>query len=138
MRYGSRVAHDVDNRKAIMSAGQTPGGGISDAALRFKTKVAGACWLVTILAGACAAFLRPPLFIDRLAHPPIHVLAAGHRCADGLRRFGLALTFLSPSLAKQLTPFNLLPGILGEASLTFWVLAKGVDVAKWREKARGR
>jgi len=45
------------------------------------------------------------------------------------------LTFLSPSLAHALAPYNLAPGILGESSLTLWLLVKGVDVPKWEEQA---
>jgi hypothetical protein len=37
------------------------------------------------------------------------------------------LTFLSPSLASQLSPFNFAPGILGEGSLTLWLLVGRVD-----------
>ena len=46
-----------------------------------------------------------------------------------LMMFGGAgwLTFLSPSLASQLSPFNFAPGILGEGSLTLWLLVGRVD-----------
>ena len=37
------------------------------------------------------------------------------------------LTFLSPSLANQLSPYNFVPGIVGEGSLTLWLLIAGVD-----------
>ena len=37
------------------------------------------------------------------------------------------LTFLSPSLASQLSPFNFAPGILGEGSLTLWLLVGRVE-----------
>ena len=37
------------------------------------------------------------------------------------------LTFLSPSLANQLSPYNFAPGIVGEGSLTLWLLIAGVD-----------
>jgi hypothetical protein len=47
------------------------------------------------------------------------------------------LTFLSPVLAKQLAPFNMIPGMVGEAVLTLWLLVAGVDAAKWTEQARG-
>ena len=36
------------------------------------------------------------------------------------------LTFLFPPLVRTLVPFIFLPGILGEATLTTWLLAKGV------------
>jgi hypothetical protein len=49
---------------------------------------------------------------------------------------GLAwLTFLWPSLARALTPFNMLPGIIGEGALTVWLLIKGVDERRWKEQA---
>jgi hypothetical protein len=41
------------------------------------------------------------------------------------------LTFLSPSLAKSLYPYNLAPGIIGEGALTLWLLVFGVDVPRW-------
>jgi hypothetical protein len=37
------------------------------------------------------------------------------------------LTFLSPSLAKHLSPYNMLPGVLAEGVLTVWLLVFGVD-----------
>ena len=45
------------------------------------------------------------------------------------------LTFLSPSLANYLSPWNMFPGVLGEVSLALWLLGIGVNVAKWEEKA---
>ena len=45
------------------------------------------------------------------------------------------LTFASPELADYLSPYNLAPGILGEAVLTVWLLAKGVDAERWHEQA---
>lgn len=45
------------------------------------------------------------------------------------------LTFLSPPLANYLRPYVLLPGIIGEASLTLWLLVKGVNVQRWQEQA---
>jgi len=47
------------------------------------------------------------------------------------------LTFLIPSFAKSLAPYNLFPGILGEGVLTLWLLAFGVNVERWRERAGG-
>jgi hypothetical protein len=46
------------------------------------------------------------------------------------------LTFLIPSLARSLSPYNLAPGMLGEGLLTLWLLAKGVNVERWRAQAR--
>jgi hypothetical protein len=45
------------------------------------------------------------------------------------------VTFLSPSLAESLYPYNLTPGIIGEGSLTLWLLVIGVNVPKWQEQA---
>jgi len=46
------------------------------------------------------------------------------------------LTFLSPLLATYLDPYNLAPGILGEGALTVWLLVSGVNVERWKERAR--
>jgi len=45
------------------------------------------------------------------------------------------LTFLSPTLANYLYPYNLAPGILGEGALTLWLLVIGVKVQRWNERA---
>jgi len=45
------------------------------------------------------------------------------------------LTFLSPSLAKHLSPYNMLPGMLAEGVLTVWLLVAGMDAS--RPSARG-
>jgi len=45
------------------------------------------------------------------------------------------LTFLSPPLANSLAPFNMMPGAVGELSLTLWLLIKGVNVSRWNEQA---
>ena len=45
------------------------------------------------------------------------------------------LTFISPTLADYLSPCNLAPGILGEGALTVWLLAVGVNVQRWQERA---
>ena len=44
-------------------------------------------------------------------------------------------TFLSPPLANYLSSYNLALGLLGEGSLTLWLLAKGVNVERWKEQA---
>jgi hypothetical protein len=44
------------------------------------------------------------------------------------------LTFLLPPLAQSLAPFNMLPGAVGELSLTLWLLVKGVNVQRWHEQ----
>jgi hypothetical protein len=45
------------------------------------------------------------------------------------------LTFLFPSIASSLSPYNMAPGILGEGALTVWLLAKGVDEQRWKDQA---
>jgi hypothetical protein len=45
------------------------------------------------------------------------------------------LTFLSPSLAQDLYPYNFAPGIIGEGALTLWLLVIGVNVPRWKEQA---
>jgi uncharacterized protein DUF4386 len=42
-------------------------------------------------------------------------------------------TFFVPTLARELAPFNMLPGVFGEASLTLWLLAAGVNAQRWKE-----
>ena len=46
------------------------------------------------------------------------------------------LTFISPTLSNLLSPYNMVPGILGEAALTVWLLAVGVNARRWEEQAR--
>jgi hypothetical protein len=46
------------------------------------------------------------------------------------------LTFLSPPLAKHLSPYNLALGLLGQESVMLWFLVMGVNVQKWKEQAR--
>ena len=45
------------------------------------------------------------------------------------------LTFLSPAVATYLSPYNMIPGFVGEGALTLWLLLKGVNVQRWREQA---
>jgi hypothetical protein len=48
---------------------------------------------------------------------------------------GLAwLTFLLPSFAHYLYPYNLAPGFLCEASLMLWLLVMGVNPERWKEQ----
>lgn len=44
-------------------------------------------------------------------------------------------TFLSPPFGAQLWPFSLPAGLVGEGSLTVWLLARGVNVQRWKEQA---
>jgi len=48
------------------------------------------------------------------------------------------LTFLWASLANTLSPYNFLPGIIGEGALTLWLLIMGVNEQAWKEQASHR
>jgi uncharacterized protein DUF4386 len=83
----------------------------------------------------------------------LHCLLVGHliirstflpRVVGALMMFGglgwltfSLSTLLSPPLARSLSPYVMFPGILGEATLTFWLLVKGVNVQRWNEQAAG-
>ena len=41
----------------------------------------------------------------------------------------------APALANLITPAVLLPPLIGESSFCLWLLVKGVNVAKWNERA---
>ncbi len=57
----------------------------------------------------------------------------------GMALAGLAwLTFLSPPLVHSLSPYILIPGILGEGSLTLWLIVAGVNASRWEEQAASR
>jgi MFS family permease len=45
------------------------------------------------------------------------------------------LTFLSPPLATHLSPYNLIPGLIGEGALTVWLLAVDLNDQRWKEQA---
>lgn len=44
-------------------------------------------------------------------------------------------TFLAPAVGARLMPFIIPLALLGEGSLTVWLLAKGVNEQRWREQA---
>jgi hypothetical protein len=44
------------------------------------------------------------------------------------------LTYLSPPLAKYLSPYNLALGILGQESVMLWLLVMGVNVPRCKEQ----
>jgi hypothetical protein len=48
------------------------------------------------------------------------------------------LAFLSPTLTNYLSPYNLALGLLGEASVSLWLLAMGVNVQRWKQPGRFR
>lgn len=45
------------------------------------------------------------------------------------------LTFVSPELAGQLTPYNFAPGMIGEGALTLWLVIMGVNEQRWKDQA---
>ena len=45
------------------------------------------------------------------------------------------LTFVAPTFAHSLAPYNMAPGVLGEGALTLWLLVMGVNAARWQEQA---
>lgn len=45
------------------------------------------------------------------------------------------VTLLSLPLAKGLFPYFVVPGILGEVTLSLWLLVRGVNVQRWQEQA---
>jgi hypothetical protein len=48
------------------------------------------------------------------------------------------LIFLSPPLAKYLSLYIEILGILAEGLLMLWLLVKGVNVQRWKEQASVR
>lgn len=46
------------------------------------------------------------------------------------------LTYLSPTRASSLAPYNMAVGILGEGALTLWLLVAGIDAKQWLERPR--
>jgi hypothetical protein len=46
------------------------------------------------------------------------------------------LSFLYPPLGYRLFPYIAAFGLLGAASLIFWLLVVGVTVQRWKEQAR--
>ena len=45
------------------------------------------------------------------------------------------LTFLWPPLAHQVSSVIMLTGLVGEGSLTLWLLVKGVNLLRWQQAA---
>ena len=102
--------------------------------------------LLGCASGALSSFRIVPLGINSLVFFGFYCLLIGYlvyRSTFLPRTLGVLmaigglgwLTFLSPSLAKSLTPFNMAPGIIGEGALTLWLLVKGVDDERWWEQA---
>jgi hypothetical protein len=103
--------------------------------------------LVGCAIGALSVFHLAPFHINSLVFFGFYCLLIGYlifrstflpRILGALMAFGGLgwLTFVSPPLADYLSPYNMVPGILGEATLTLWLLVKGVNVQRWQEQAR--
>ena len=45
------------------------------------------------------------------------------------------VTYLSPTLAHHLSPYNLALGLLGQESVMLWLLVMGVKAERWKEQA---
>jgi hypothetical protein len=45
------------------------------------------------------------------------------------------LTVLSPQLAKHLSHYTMVTGLVGEGSLTLWLLLVGINETRWNEQA---
>src|SRR3989441_7206896 len=102
--------------------------------------------LVGCAIGALSPFHLAPSHINSLVFFGFYCLLIGYlilrstflpRFLGALMAFGGLgwLTFLSPPLANHLSPYNMLPGILGEGALTLWLLVMGVNVQRWKEQA---
>jgi hypothetical protein len=102
--------------------------------------------LVGLAVGTLTMFHLAPFHINNLVFFGGYCLLIGYlifrstflpRILGALMAFGGLgwLTFLSPQLAKYLSPYNLAPGILGEGVLTLWLLAMGVNEQRWNEQA---
>lgn len=101
--------------------------------------------LVGCALGALSTFLVPEP-VSPLVFFGLYCLLIGYlvfkstflpRVLGALMAFGGLgwLTFASPALASSLSPYNMAPGVLGEGALTVWLLVRGLDVRKWRERA---
>jgi hypothetical protein len=104
--------------------------------------------LLGIITGALSAFHVSALSINPLGFFGFYCLLIGYlilrsaflpRILGVLMAFGGLswLTFFSPTLAGQLYPYNLAPGIFGEGVLTLWLLVVGLNEQRWKEQATG-
>lgn len=102
--------------------------------------------LVGCIVGALSAFHVDPTHINSLGFFGFYCVLIGYlivrstflpRILGMLMAFGGLgwLTFLSPSLAHSLAPYNMAPGILAEGLLTLWLLVMGVNAQRWQAQA---
>ena len=102
--------------------------------------------LVGCTVGALGAFRLAPFHVNALVFFGIYCILIGTlifrstflpRVLGALMMLGGLgwLTFVSTTLAHALSPYNMLPGILGEGALTLWLLAFGVNVPRWNQQA---
>jgi Domain of unknown function (DUF4386) len=97
--------------------------------------------------GALSPFDLAPYHINPLVFFGFYCLLIGYlifrstflpQILGALMAFGGLgwLTFVSARLANYLSPYNFVPGMLGEGALTLWLLVMGLDVPRWEERAR--
>lgn len=102
--------------------------------------------LVGCVIGTLSAFDINPFHVSSLVFFGFYCILIGYlifestflpRILGVLMVFGGLgwLTFLSQSLAKYLSPYNMAPGILGEGALTLWLLTIGLNTQRWKEQA---
>ena len=102
--------------------------------------------LLGIITGVLSAVHVSPVNINPLGFFGVYCLLIGYlilrstflpRVLGVLMAIGGLswLTFFSSSLAGQLFPFNMAPGIIGEGVLTLWLLAMGLNEQRWNEQA---
>lgn len=100
--------------------------------------------LVGCLLGILKLVHLDPFHINTLAFFGVHCIGVGYLVLRStflpsligiLMIFGGLswLTFGIPELSKLLTPYNMMPGILGELTLTLWLLIVGINVKRTAE-----
>jgi hypothetical protein len=67
-------------------------------------------------------------FLPRIVGMLMALAGLGHLIA-------MFANFLSPAFADHLFPYILWPGLLGEGSVTLWLLVMGVNASRWKEQA---
>lgn len=102
--------------------------------------------LITCILGGLDTLHYHPIPIHYLVFSGVYCLLVGYLIFKSafLPRFlgvllalsGLGwLTFLSPHLAHQLLHYTMVSGLLGEGSLTLWLLFVGINVERWQQQA---